>query len=204
MSKKSKKLKIDSEKRRSYRKFSREKIDNETIQDWLMTASTAPSGANKQPWFFCVVTNQSLKEQIRNKAEEIEASFYKDIISDEWRDDLKKLNTNCNKPFLTDAPCLIIIFKEMYKIDEEGAKEKNYYVNESVGLATGLLINAIRDSGYQSLTYTPAPMIFLKEMFGRPSGEQPVMILAVGKGDPEFELPDIKRKKIGDISKFYN
>lgn len=203
MSEKSKELRLESEKRRSYRNFMSESIERETIEDWIMTANTAPSGANKQPWYFCVVTDAQVKMNIREAAEKIEESFYKEKISDEWREDLKVLKTNWSKPFLTQAPCLIVIFRENYKLNQEGVKEKNYYVNESVGLATGFLINAIRHSGYKSLTYTPAPMSFLREMFNRPVGETPVMILAVGKADKSYQLPDIKRKSIGEIATFY-
>ena len=203
MSERSRKLRKESELRRTYRKFLPEKIDRETIEDWLMTASTAPSGANKQPWFFCVVTDEEIKLKIRQEAEKIEEVFYTEKISQEWRKDLKALKTNWSKPFLSQAPCLIVIFKEFYKTTEKGQKDKNYYVNESVGLAIGLLINAIRDSGYHSLTYTPAPMNFLKEMFNRPEGESPVMILSVGKTDETYQLPDIKRKTLSEIAKFY-
>ena len=180
-----------------------EEIDRETIEDWLMTASTAPSGANKQPWHFCVVTSEQVKMQIREEAEKIEEIFYKEKISDEWRKDLSSLKTNWSKPFLTQASCLIVIFKELYKVLDNGQKEKNYYVNESSGLAIGFLINAIRNSGYHSLTYTPAPMTFLKDMFKRPEGETPVMILAVGRADKNYELPDIKRKTLDEIADFF-
>jgi len=200
---KAKNLRLESEKRRSYRKFLSQPISKELISEWLLTASTAPSGANKQPWFFCVVTNPDLKQEIKDKAESIEEEFYKSKISHEWREDLRALKTNWEKPFLTEAPCLIIVFKEKFRLKADGEKEKNYYVNESVGLALGSLINAIRQSGYKSLTYTPAPMQFLKDMFNRPEGETPVMILAVGKGDPAYELPDIKRKTIDEIARFY-
>ncbi len=203
MSERSRALRKESELRRTYRKFLPENIDRETIEDWLMTASTVPSGANKQPWFFCVVTDEEMKKKIREEAEKVEEIFYREKISEEWRSDLKALKTNWSKPFLTEAPCLIVIFKEFYKTMESGEKEKNYYVNESAGLAIGLLINAIRDSGYHSLTYTPAPMTFLKDMFKRPEGESPVMLLAVGKADSSYELPDIKRKTIEEIAKFY-
>lgn len=203
MSNKSRTLREASEKRRSYREFLPDPIERATIKDWLMTASSAPSGANKQPWFFCVVRDPVLKKKIRDEAEKIEKAFYEEKISDEWREDLKELKTNWHKEFLTEAPCLILVFKEMYKVTPDGLKEKNYYVNESVGLAMGLLINAIRDSDYHSLTYTPAPMTFLKTMFKRPEGESPVMVLAVGKGDPNFDLPDIRKKTVEEIATFY-
>ncbi|MBK5251835.1 MAG: nitroreductase family protein [Peptostreptococcaceae bacterium] len=203
MSERSRVLRKQSELRRTYRKFLPERIGRETIEDWLMIASTAPSGANKQPWFFCVVTDEEMKMKIREEAEKVEEVFYREKISDEWRKDLKVLKTDWSKPFLSQAPCLILIFKEFYKTMENGQKDKNYYVNESAGLAIGLLINAIRDSGYHSLTYTPAPMTFLKDMFKRPEGETPVMILSVGKTDESYELPDIKRKTINEIAEFY-
>jgi len=203
MSERSRALRKESEARRTYRKFLPERIDRETIEDWLMIASTAPSGANKQPWFYCVVTDDKMKMKIREEAEKVEEVFYKEKISDEWRKDLEELKTDWSKPFLSEAPCLIVIFKEFYRTMENGQKEKNYYVNESVGLAVGLLINAIRDSGYHSLTYTPAPMNFLKDMFKRPEGETPVMILAVGKKDERYDLPEINRKAVNEIAEFY-
>jgi len=203
MSERSRALRKESETRRTYREFLPEGIDRETIEDWLMIASTAPSGANKQPWFFCVVTDDGMKMKIREEAERVEEVFYREKISDEWRKDLKALKTDWSKPFLSQAPCLIVIFKEFYKSMKNGQKEKNYYVNESVGLAAGLLINAIRDSGYHSLTYTPAPMTFLKDMFARPEGESPVMILAVGKKDDSYSLPAIERKSIDEIAEYY-
>jgi len=203
MSEKSKILRMESELRRTYRKFLPETIDRETIEDWIMTASTAPSGANKQPWHFCVVIDEKMKRKIREEAEKVEEIFYKEKISDEWREDLKVLKTNWSKPFLTEASCLFVIFKEFYKTNKNGEKDKNYYVNESVGLAVGLLINAVRDSGYHSLTYTPAPMTFLKDLFQRPQGETPVMILAVGKADTTYDLPSIERKTIEEVADFY-
>lgn len=203
MSAKSKELREQSNQRRSFRKFIGSNIERETIEDWLMTASSAPSGANKQPWYFCVVTDDQKKAKIREEAEHIEEAFYREKITDEWREDLSVLKTGWQKPFLTEASCLIVIFKEMYVVNKEGIKEKNYYVNESVGLATGLLINAIRHSGYRSLTYTPAPMTFLKKMFGCPEGMSATMILAVGKPDVSYELPEIKRKSLEEIAEFY-
>ena len=145
MSERSRVLRKESELRRTYRKFLPERIDRETIEDWLMIASTAPSGANKQPWFYCVVTDDEMKMKIRAEAEKVEEVFYKEKISDEWRKDLKALKTDWSKPFLSEAPCLIVVFKEFYKTMANGEKDKNYYVNESVGLAIGLLINAVRD-----------------------------------------------------------
>lgn len=203
MSKASKALLEESKKRRSYRKFLPEKIDMEIINDCIMTAATGPNGADKQPWHFCVVTSDQKKAEIRKASEAIEKTFYEEKISDEWRKDLKKLDVDHSKPFLTEAPCLITIFKEFYSLDEAGNKDMNYYVNESVGIAIGLLINALRNAGYTSLTYTPAPMMFLRDILGRPEGETPVMVLVVGKADPSFELPILKKKPLDEIASYF-
>ncbi len=199
MSNKSRELLEESRLRRSYRQFIKEEIDIETIKDCIMTASTAPSGADKQPWFFNIITNQAVKEKLRNKAEEIEKEFYEKRITKDWQKDLDKLEVTTSKPFLTEAPCLIVIYKKMYQI-KEGIKDLNYYPNESVGIAIGLLINALRNAGYSSLTYTPAPMTFLLEMFNRPEGEIPVMILAVGKADLSYKLPMLKKKNFDEVA----
>lgn len=197
-----KELLEESKKRRTYRQFLPEALDMEVIRDCVMTAGTAPSGADKQPWHFCVVTDPEMKQKIRTGAELVEKDFYENKISDEWRADLKKLETNWQKPFLTEAPCLIVIFKEFYKILPDGTKDMNYYVNESAGIAIGFLINAIRNAGYASLTYTPAPPTFLRTLLGRPEGETPVMVLCVGKPDPNFTLPVLKKKTLEEIADF--
>ncbi len=202
MSKKSKLLLEESKKRRSYRKFIQEEIDIETIKDCILTAGSAPSGADKQPWFYTVVVNQEVKDALRFKAEAIEKDFYENKISKEWKQDLEKLSVNTSKPFLSEAPCLIIIFKKMYQLLDNNKKDMNYYPNESVGISIGLLINALRNAGYSSLTYTPAPMNFLLEMFHRPEGELPVMILAVGKPDETYQLPTLEKKTLDEISEF--
>lgn len=175
----------------------------EVIQDCIMTANTAPSGANLQPWHFSIVVNPEMKQKIRTAAEKVEIEFYKDKISDQWRQDLEFLKVNTEKPFLTEAPCLIVIFKENYRYLENGAQAPNYYVTESACLATGLLINALRNAGYSSLTYTPAPMSFLRDILGRGKNETPVMVLAVGKKDPSYNLPPIKRKSFEQIADIF-
>lgn len=139
-----KKLLEESRKRRTYRKFLSEPLDMEVIKDCIRTAGTAPSGADKQPWHFSVVTDPDMKSRIRTEAEKVEKEFYENRISEEWRADLKKLSTNWEKPFLVEAPCLIVIFKEFYRILPDGTKDMNYYVNESAGIAVGFLINALR------------------------------------------------------------
>lgn len=196
----SKQLLEESRLRRSCRKFSNDEVDMDVIRDCILTAGTAPSGANIQPWHFTVITDPAMKGRIREEAEKVEAAFYGGKISDKWREDLDILKTNAQKPFLTEAPCLIAVFKEIYRIEEDGTHVPNYYVSESCGIAIGLLINALRNAGYASLTYTPAPPTFLRELLNRPENETPVMILAVGKMHPDFELPPIGRKTFEEIA----
>ena len=196
----SKELLEESRQRRSYRQFSTEPVDLEVIKDCVLTAGTAPSGANMQPWHFTIVTDPAKKAEIRTAAEQVEEEFYREKISDQWRDDLKVLKVNSEKPFLTQAPCLIVIFKELYRLGENGEKLPNYYVPESCSIAIGLLINALRNAGYVSLTYTPAPPMFLRDVVGRPENESPVMVLAVGKKDPDYVLPPIGRKSFEEIA----
>ncbi|MCJ7834926.1 nitroreductase family protein [Cuneatibacter sp. NSJ-177] len=198
----SKELLEESRKRRTYRSFLEEPVDLEVIKDCILTAGTAPSGADKQPWHFCVVTDPEMKKKIREQAEEVEKDFYQNKISDEWRADLAKLEVNWEKPFLTQAPCLIVIFKEFYRTLPDGTQDKNYYVPESAGISIGFLINAIRNAGYASLTYTPAPPAFLRTLLGRPEGETPVMVLCVGKPDPNYELPKLRKKTLEEIATF--
>lgn len=195
-------LLIESRQRRTYRKFLPEPLDMDVIRDCIRTAGTAPSGADKQPWHFTVVTDPEMKRKIRTEAEKVEQDFYANKISKEWREDLKKLSTNWEKPFLTEAPCLIVIFKEFYRILPDGTKDMNYYVNESAGIATGFLINALRNAGYASLTYTPAPPAFLRTLLNRPEGETPVMVLCTGRPDPSYELPVLKKKELEEIADF--
>ena len=189
-----------SRKRRTYREFLEEPLDMEVIKNCVMTAATAPSGADKQPWHFSIVTDPEMKAKIREGAEAVEKKFYEEMITDEWQADLNKLSVTWEKSFLTQAPCLIVIFKEQYRILEDGTKDKNYYVPESIGISIGLLINAIRHAGLASLTYTPAPPTFLRDLLGRPEGEVPVMVLVVGKPDPNYKLPELKKKTFDEIA----
>lgn len=202
MSEVTRKLYEESNLRRSYRSFLPDPIPREDLEDILMTASTAPSGANMQPWHFVVVTDPEMKQRIREESEKIEAVFHSEKISDKWKADLDKIDIKVTKPFLTEAPCLIVCFKENYKIDENGEKKPNYYVPESSGLAMGLMVNAIRNAGLASLPYTPAPPTFLRDMLGRPENETPMVVFAVGKPNPEFVPPAITRKGIDEIATF--
>ena len=189
--------------RRSVREFSNYHVPREVIENIIRTASTAPSGAHKQPWTFCVVENPDLKKQIRIAAEEEELESYKSRMSSEWLDDLKPLGTDWHKPFLETAPYLIIVFRRIYEFGDEGKKKNNYYVQESVGLACGFLLAAIHDAGLVSLTHTPSPMNFITKILNRPENEKPFLLIPVGYPADECWVPDIKRKELEDICVFY-
>jgi iodotyrosine deiodinase len=189
--------------RRSLRFFSEKTFPVEVIENIIMAASTAPSGANKQPWSFCVVSSPYIKKQIRIAAEEEEYKSYNGRMSDEWLDDLKPFATDWQKPFLEIAPYLIIIFKRAYEIEVGGKKHQNYYVNESVGLACGLLLTAIHELGLVALTHTPSPMDFLTKLLNRPSNERPFLLIPVGFPTDEATVPDIKRKTKDDVIFWY-
>lgn len=191
------------DERRSVRTFSDRPLEREVIENIIKTASTAPSGAHKQPWTFCVVSNQNLKEKIREAAEKEEELSYSERMSERWKDDLKPLATDANKPFLSKAPYLIIVFKKAYDLDENGEKVNNYYVNESVGIASGVLITAVHNAGLITLTHTPSPMNFLAELLDRPKNERPFLLLPIGYPENPSYVPDLKRKPLDEISVFY-
>ena len=190
-------------KRRSLRAFSDEDIDIEIIENIIKTANTAPSGAHKQPWMFCVVKDAAIKKQIREAAEKEEFENYHGRMSDEWLKDLAVFETDWQKPFLEIAPYLIIVFKKAYEIDSEGNHHKNYYVNESVGLACGFLLAAIHHAGLVALTHTPSPMNFLLKVLKRPENERPFLLIPVGKAPKEVFVPDLQRKSLAEIAVFY-
>jgi len=184
--------------RRSVRQFSKEEIPIDVIENIVKTAATAPSGANKQPWKFVIVSNQNIKKQIRVAAESEEKEFYESRAPQAWLNDLKEFETDWHKEFLEDAPYLIVVFKELYSNENE-EKTKHYYVNESVGIATGILISAIHNAGLVTLTHTPSPMGFLGEILKRPINEKPFLLLPVGYPVENAQVPDIKRKAPKDI-----
>lgn len=190
-------------KRRSIRDFSDKPLSIEVIKNLIKTAASAPSGANKQPWTFCVVKSTEIKKKIRLAAEQEERKSYEERMSDEWLDDLKHLGTDANKPFLETAPYLIIVFKRPFEIDATGKKHQNYYVNESVGLACGLLISAIQNAGLVTLTHTPSPMRFLEKILKRPSNERAFLLLPVGYAAEHTYVPDNERKSIDEVMKLY-
>jgi len=189
-------------KRRTVREFSNQPVPREVILNCIKTAATAPNGANKQPWHFVVISNPEIKRKIREAAEKEEWEFYHNRAPDEWLTALENLGTDEHKPFLEDAPYLIAIFSKSYGIKENGEIDKHYYVKESVGIATGMLITAIHEAGLVSLTHTPSPMGFLNEILNRPSNEKPFLLLVVGYPSPETRVPKITKKSLDEIVTF--
>ena len=190
------------DKRRSIRTFSNKPVPRNVMENIIKTASTAPSGAHKQPWTFCLVGNVELKQQIRKAAEEEEYKNYHGRMSDAWLQDLQPFKTDWHKPFLAKAPWLIIVLKKPFEI-VDGKKQKNYYVNESVGIACGLLISAIHNAGLVSLTHTPSPMNFLEKILERPENERAYLLLPVGYPESGTTVPALQRKKWNEIAKIY-
>ena len=191
------------DQRRSVRHFSDKNVPEKVIENIIKTAGTAPSGAHKQPWKFCMVSNPELKSRIRQAAEKEEEENYKSRMSERWLKDLAPLGTDTNKEFLEIAPWLIVVFKEVYDFDESGEKQNNYYVNESVGIACGMLIAAIHNAGLVTLTHTPSPMNFLAELLERPKNERAFLLLPVGYAAKDAFVPDIHRKEFNEISDIY-
>ncbi len=190
-------------RRRTVRHFSSEPIEREVIQRSIEAAATAPSGANRQPWFFSVVSDPEIKSRIREAAEEEERTFYRERAPKAWLDALAPLGTDENKPFLEIAPYLIVIFAQLHGITPEGEKFKHYYVSESVGIATGMLISALHHAGLATLTHTPAPMRFLNDILGRPRHEKPFLILVTGLPAADAEVPRIGKKPLEEICRFH-
>ena len=186
-------LKREMLKRRSIRDFSSKEIPDMVIENVLKTALAAPSGANKQPWKFVVVKNKNIKKKIRIAAEEEEKKFYKQRATEEWLKDLNKFGTDWNKPFLENAPALIIVFRQSYDNTRRG-KRKNYYVSESVGIACGFLLMALQNAGLVSLAHTPSPMGFLEHILERPKNEKAYLLIPVGFPDENAQVPIINKK----------
>lgn len=189
--------------RRTVREFSAEPVPESVIEYCLRTAGTAPSGANLQPWHFAVVRSSEVKQQIRIAAEAEEREFYAHRAPQEWLDALAPLGTDANKPFLETAPCLIVIFAKAYELLQDGRRVKNYYVSESVGIATGFLIQALHHAGLATLTHTPSPMAFLNKILYRPSNERPTILLVVGYPADSAKVPKITKKTLDEIASFH-
>jgi len=188
--------------RRSVRDFADTHVSKSTIEQCLLAAGTAPSGANRQPWHFAVVSNPELKRQIKLGAEQEEREFYSERAPQDWLDALAPLGTNAHKPFLETAPYLIVVFAEKLSMNHEREKQKNYYVTESASIATGLLIAALHTAGLATLTHTPAPMKFLNTILSRPITEKPLMILVVGYPADNARVPAITRKPLAAFTSF--
>lgn len=188
--------------RRTVRDFSPEPVERDVIASCLLAAGTAPNGANHQPWHFVAVSDPDTKRRIREAAEEEERAFYGGRAPEEWLEALAPLGTDADKPFLETAPWLIAIFAESWHLAADGSKRKNYYVTESVGIATGILVTALHHAGLVTLTHTPSPMKFLNDVLGRPTRERPFLLLVVGHPADGVEVPDIGKKSLSQISTF--
>ena len=184
--------------RRSVRDFSEEAVPTEIITNAVKAAASAPSGANKQPWHFVVVNDPLIKKEIRIAAEKEEKAFYSYRASGEWLKDLEPFETNWSKPFLEIAPSLIVVFKKVYDVRKKQRK-KNYYVNESVGIASGILLAALHHSGLATLTHTPAPMGFLEKILKRPKNEKAFLLIPVGFPSKDAEVPMLTKKSFHEV-----
>jgi len=196
---KSKRLYELMKTRRSIREFSRKKVPDEVIINAIKTASSAPSGANKQPWHFVVVKDSNIKKDIRIAAEKEEKLFYSHRAPESWLKDLNQFGTDWNKPFLEKAPALIVVFRQSFS-KEEGVKKKNYYVNESVGIASGFLLTALHNAGLATLTHTPSPMGFLEKILGRPNNEKATLLIPIGYPTKKAVVPDLIKKPFNEIA----
>jgi len=188
--------------RRSVRAFSDRPVPREVIESCLLTAGTAPNGANLQPWHFVVVTDAGVKRRVREEAEREERAFYQRRAPEAWLEALAPLGTDASKPFLEVAPVLIGIFAQPYRVTPAGEKRAHYYAAESVGIATGLLVAAVHEAGLVSLTHTPSPMGFLNELLGRPPHERPFLLLVVGHPAEGVRVPRIDKKPLAEIATF--
>ena len=199
MSLKSSRFLSEIKSRRTVRDFSDEDISLEIILNCIKAAAASPSGANKQPWHFVVVKDGEVKKQIRIAAEKEEKEFYTHRATKEWLQDLNQFGTDWKKPFLEIAPYLIVVFRKKYDINKSGSKKKNYYVNESVGIASGVLLTALHLSGLATLTHTPSPMGFLGDILGRPKNESAYLLIPTGLPSESAMIPDISKKPFTDV-----
>jgi len=202
MLKRSKEFYNKIKKRRTIRHFSNKKIPIDVIKNCLLAAGTAPNGANMQPWSFVVITNKAIKKEIRTEAEKEEHIFYSTRATEKWLEALEPLGTDERKPFLEEAPCLIAIFSKKTDVLPNGEKAKQYYAQESVGIATGFLIVALHNAGLATLTHTPSPMGFLNKVLNRPEYEKPFLLLVVGYPSENAEVPNIHKKPLNEIADF--
>ena len=188
--------------RRSVRQFSPEPVPRELIENAIRAAGTAPSGANQQPWSFVAVSDPKVKAEIRAGAEREEDLLYTQRATDEYLEAIEPIGTNSNKPHITDAPYVIVVFEQPWSLGADGEKSKNYYVRESVGIATGFLLISLHTAGLVTLTHAPSPMGFLKEILGRPENERPFLLIPVGYPAPDAEVPALEKKTLDEIADF--
>ena len=188
------------DRRRSIRDFAADPVPRQLIETAIRTASTAPSGAHRQPWRFVVVGDPEIKRRIRVAAEAEEKKSYEQRMPDEWLEALKPLGTTWEKPFLETVPWLVVVFEELHGFYADGRKRKNYYVRESVGLACGLFVAALHHMGLATLTHTPSPMGFLREILGRPRNEKPFILFPVGYPAAGVRVPDLTRKGLDEVA----
>ena len=199
MNLRSKSLLHQIQQRRSVRDFSSQNVPIEVIKNCIKTAASAPSGANKQPWHFSLVQDKKIKKEIRVAAESEEKQFYEHRASKEWLEDLNQFGTDWKKPFLETAPFLIIIFSQVFEKNADGENRKNYYVNESVGIAAGFLLVALHNAGLATLTHTPSPMNFLTKILKRPDNERAYLLIPVGYPSKNAKVPIISKKPFSKI-----
>ncbi len=188
--------------RRSVRDFSPDPVPREAIELAIRAAGTAPSGAHRQPWRFVAVSDPAIRREIRIAAEREEKESYEGRMPDEWRRALAPLGTDWQKPYLEIVPWIVVVFEEIYGLDEGGSKVKNYYVKESVGIACGLFIEAIHSMGLCTLTHTPSPMGFLRDILGRPENERPFILFPVGFAAEDARVPELTRKPLEETAVF--
>jgi len=189
-------------KRRTVRDFAPDPVPRDIIEQAILAAGSAPSGANQQPWTFVAIADAAVKARIRAVAEEEEKAFYDGRAGEEWLEALAPLGTGWEKPFLETAPWLVAVFMQRWGVGADGQRVKHYYALESVGIAIGFLIAALHEAGLATLTHTPSPMGFLNEICARPDNEKPVVLLVVGKPAADCRVPDIVKKPLGDIARF--
>ncbi len=189
--------------RRSVRQFAPDPVPRVLIEQAIVTAASAPSGAHRQPWKFVAVADPVVKRQIREAAEAEERLSYEERMPDEWRAALAPLGTDWHKPYLEIAPWLVIVFEEIHGLHPDGSKQTNYYVKESVGIACGLFIAAVHQMGLATLTHTPSPMGFLSKILGRPANERPYILFPVGFPAADAHVPDLQRKALSEVSVWF-
>ena len=190
------------QRRRTVRAFSPRAVPRAVIEQCLLAAGSAPSGAHQQPWYFVAVSDPAVKADIRVRAEQAEREFYSGVAPEEWLEALAPLGTDEHKPYLGTAPWLIAVFAQLHGVRPDGSKRKHYYVQESVGIACGMLIAALHHAGLATLTHTPSPMGFLSERLGRPANERAIMLVVAGHPAEGVRVPDIKRKALAEFVEF--